>query len=43
MHPVLCTNTHVVTDFVNHDYLENGKQLFYETKKCFACASDGLF
>ena len=52
MHPVSCTDTHHdVTDLVNHgivkntkhEYLENGKQLSYETKKFLTCTSDGAF
>ena len=52
MHPVSCTNTyHDVTDLVivgwfkmqKLEYLENGTQLFYKTKKFLSCSSDGTF
>ena len=52
MHPVSCTYLHHdVTDLVNHgmvqkqklEHLENGTQLFYETKTFLTCASNGTF
>ena len=52
MQPVSCTNTHHdVRDLINLEglkikkikYLENGPQLFFETKNFLTCASDGVF